>query len=338
MAASPTTAATATEGSGLSPRPRRPAIFSISPKDAAFRQCLIDNGIYPTDYQNPHGDQIPENLSEVLQRLQCQRSSLSTSQFNQDDFKHFKDARIAGTTEAAVMSNIFPTIRGKETIPSDQNVPFNHLEYIGYVADPKPDYFNGVRPEQIRLTVRQDIGQYILPCNDMSRPALPSFFLEVKGTKDHIEESELQVTQDLAYAMRGIHKIRSYRQQPVYDNKAYAFGATFHAAESTLHLYAMHMTKTTAGDSAGRAEFHTTKLRSYFLGQSVDDCRQGITAWRNLKDLAKEYRDRFVAAANEAAGGDGESVNSVKSEPVPTDSEGTTSNGNGLGRVICGFL
>lgn len=83
----------------------------------------------------------------------------------------------------------------------------------------------------------------------------------------------------------------------VFDNKAYTFGATYYSGH--LKLYVMHPTK--SRDPDGKPEYHMTQIRAFALDDSLDSLREGIAAFRNMQDLAKEKRDEFIASANETA-------------------------------------
>ena len=56
-----------------------------------------------------------------------------------------------------------------------------------------------------------------------------------------------------------------------------------------------------------------TQLRSFALTDTIDTFRQGATAFRNGRDLAKEWRDEFIIAANERVG-------SLNAEPSTLES------------------
>jgi hypothetical protein len=93
----------------------KPTTFSS--KDTAFEQELIDNGIYPPGYN----DVEPGNLEEVIEKLGQPRASLSPSKFSREEFVHFRRKNDEATTEAEVMSQVFPMITGKANIPSGYN-------------------------------------------------------------------------------------------------------------------------------------------------------------------------------------------------------------------------
>lgn len=283
-------------GTGSGSRPRRTPGTTISYKDPAFEQALIDNGIYPYN-RGPK----PKNWEEMQERLAQPRPSLSPSQFSDGHFEQFQLKNEEADSESAVKSNVFPLIRGRETVPYGQDHCFNHLEPLApNISDPKPDYYNGSRPSQINSDVRNDLGPYIVPCNNQHRPALTYFFTEAKGPDGKASEVKRQITQDLAAGARGMLKMQSYElDEPVYDGNAQTFGSTYHSGTGTLQLYAMHPTAPAGPDA--EPEYHTTQITAFALTANPKTYQQGIGAWRNLRDLAKERREEFIARANEIA-------------------------------------
>jgi hypothetical protein len=275
---------------------------TLSSKDAAFEQELIDNGVFPPGYD----DIEPSNLEEILEKLKQPRASLSPSKFSREEFLHFRRSNDEATTEAEVMSQVFPIITGKTNIPSGYNQVFNNLEPIGdHISNAQPDYYNGSRPAEIHSKVRDDLERYIIPSSQRHRHALPNFFTEAKGPDGKASEAKRQITQDLAVGARGMLKMQSYGlDEDVYDGNARTFGSTYHSGTSTLQMFAMHPTESMEPD--GRPQYHTTQLRALALTDNSESWRQGVGAWRNLRDLAKENRDEFIASANERADNDDE--------------------------------
>ncbi|KAH8701336.1 hypothetical protein GQ44DRAFT_831942 [Phaeosphaeriaceae sp. PMI808] len=295
-------------------RPNVSTHKKLTPYDAAFEQTLIDNGIYPPGYSNVE----PGNLDEVTRRLGRCRASVSSSKFSHDDLLHFRRKNFEAPTEAQVMSQVFPTILSEAYIPSGFHQLFGNLEpFCENICAPKPDHFNGSRTTGIELKVRHDLDKYIIPSTQKQRPALPNFFVEVKGTDGKISEAKRQVMHDLAVGARGMLKMQSYElNEPAFDNSAYAFGCTYH--DGNLSLYAAHPTK--PGDADGKPEYHTTKIGGFDLTSDIDSYLQGIAAFRNLQDLAKEMRDDFIARANKRARGNKDEPEARSSDPRSTSS------------------
>lgn len=119
----------------------------------------------------------------------CCDGTFETFQLNNDE----------ATTEAEVMSELFPLITWKTHIFPNYNQVYNNLKPLGgHISNPQPLYFNGARTSEIRSKVRNDLEQYIVPSSQRHRPALPNFFTEVRGLDGKASEAKRQITQDLA--------------------------------------------------------------------------------------------------------------------------------------------
>lgn len=78
---------------------------------------------------------------------------------------------------------MFPIIAGDSDTPSGEDIPFNNLAPLtnGTITIPRPDFYDGARPEQLDRRVQGEIRNYIVPLKISSIPALPNFFAEAKG-------------------------------------------------------------------------------------------------------------------------------------------------------------
>ena len=103
-----------------------------------------------------------------------------------------------------------------------------------------------------------------------------------------------KITEDLAYGARGMHKIQSYGQgQSVFDGNAYTIGLIYDCYDRDLACYTMHATGP-AGPN-GEPNYWTNYICSFNMIDSVDTFREGVAAFRNAQDWAKEQRDKFIA-------------------------------------------
>ena len=262
-------------------------------RDLAFQQTLIDSGCFPYGYTRSNTDPpLPNNLDEIHEKLRQPRGPSVTNK----DFLHFKSLNFSVTTKAEVISKILPIIRGRESIPSGQDCNFDNLKQLADMSKPKPDYFNGSSPVEVPPKIRGDLGEYIVPSSNNSRPLLPNFFFELDAPDKH--DARWKVTQDLVYGARGMHKIQSYMQdQPMFDGNAYAIGGTYDCYTQTLMLHTTHPTRPT--DPNGEPEYWTTMIRSYAMIDKFDPFREGVAVFRNAQDWAKEQRDAFIKVAKE---------------------------------------
>jgi hypothetical protein len=285
--------------------------------DGDFEQHLIDHHIYTEGYDYPDDRPTPEpsNLEGFYQRLAQPRPSLSPSHFTASDFKDFKQKNARVISEGKVMRTVFPTIYGNADIPNEGDLVFTQLESItnGITANAKPDFYDGARPEDIDKRVREDLGPYIVPLTHQHAPAAPNFFTEAKPPKGGADVAKRQACYDGALGARGMHQLQSYKQEPVYDNNAYTISSTYHNGQ--LLMYATHPTAPIG--SGNSPEYHTTQLNGWTVTGNRDTYLQGATGFRNGRDLAKEWRDEFISAANERA----RSMNEVQDATHLTQAE-----------------
>lgn len=271
-----------------------------SPYDPNFEQNLIDNSIYPDDYEFPDGrdPSRPINENEILDRFRQPRPSLSPSRFSEKAFRSFKQKNSRALNEDAVMGDVFPVIQGTARIPSAKNLVFGNLEPLtqGNLVDAKPDFYDGARPAQIDLRIREELGSYITPATLGQAPALPNFFNEAKGPDGSAAVAKRQACFDGALGARGIHKLRSFEagHTLAHDNNAYTITSTYH--DGTLKMYTVHPTQSTNPENS--PEYHMTQLRSFAMTDAAERFREGASAFRNARDWAKTQRDELIAAAN----------------------------------------
>ncbi len=196
------------------------------------------------------------------------------------------------------MGDVFPVIQGTACIPFAKNLAFANLEPLthGNFVDAKPDFYDGARPAQIDLRIRQELGPYVVPATQRQAPALPNFFTEAKNPDGSAAVAKRQACFDGALGARGIHRLRSFEANPrlVHDNNAYTITSTYH--DGTLKLYTIHNTQ--ASDIEVSPEYHMTQLNTFAITGTAERFREGVTAFRNARDWAKEQRDRVIATAN----------------------------------------
>ncbi|KAJ2895073.1 hypothetical protein MKZ38_006960 [Zalerion maritima] len=303
-----------TKGTSVPPRSR---ITSTCNRD--FERHLIDNGIYPEGYDHPDGRVTPEpdNMDEILKSLAAPRASLSPSRFPQSAFRDFRRINTQAFDEDEVMRKVAPVLGGNADIPNKQNTMFTMLKPMtdGSIPRAKPDYFDGVRREDIHGEVRDKLGETIIATDYARAPVLPNFFMEAKGPDGAPSGAQRQVCYDGAIGARAMHSLQNYgNDEPVYDGNAYAIGTTYH--DGQLKMYAHYPTPTTQG---GPPEYHMTQIDSWGMTGNLKSCVDGIKAFRNGREWAKEQRDSFIEAANARAWGDAEAPSAQHATEVQQD-------------------
>ena len=267
--------------------------------DPAFKQHLIDNGIFHEGYGGLKNVQEPVNLEEINTRLRMPRASLSPSRFNREDFWDFKEHNQDALTEDTVMSKAFPIIAGTAKIPSQQNLLFGNLKDLtdGSITKAKPDFYDGTVPSELNKQIRADLGPFIVPSTNTSAPCLPNLFVEGKGLDGNPAVCERQALYDGALGARGVHQLRSYIDSEIlYDDNAYTITSTYHGGTGVLKLYTIHPTPSTHPEKV--CEFRQTKLKGFIMTEDPDTFRQGASALRNARDWAQEKRKELIAMAN----------------------------------------
>ncbi|KAL8904661.1 MAG: hypothetical protein Q9207_003110 [Kuettlingeria erythrocarpa] len=270
--------------------------------DPAFEQHLIDHGIYPEGYGGVRNLQEPHNWEEINARLALPRASLSPSRFTREDFLHFKEQNQEALTETKVMSKAFPIIAGTADIASQENLLFKNLQDLtdGSITKAQPDLYDGARPEDLNKQIRDELGPYIVPSTNTAAPCLPNFVTEGKGPKGPADVNKLQACYDGVVCERGILELSSYVDPgTVQYNIAHTITSTYHGGTGDLTIYSTHANQ--SNNPQHPIEYRMTQLNGWKMTGNPDTFRQGATAWRNARGLAKEKREELIAAANAKA-------------------------------------
>ena len=297
--------------------------------DPPFEQHLKDHGIYMNNRA-----QKPNNWAEINERLAQPRPSLSPSQFSEGAFEAFQETNEEALTESKVMSKAFPIIAGTADIPSQENLRFTNLKDLtdGSITKAQPDFYDGARPEDLNKQIREELGPYIVPSTNTAAPCLANFCTECKGLDGSAPVCKLQATYDGVVCERGMIELSSYTDpETVPYNIAHTITSTYHSGTGDLTIYSTHVNQ--SNNPQHPIEYRMTQLNGWKMTGNPDTFRQGATAWRNARGLAKEKREELIAAANAKAlnaesPGFGSSMQSFVSlssnEPIQPESETST--------------
>jgi hypothetical protein len=146
--------------------------------------------------------------------------------------------------------------------------------------------------------IKDDLGHFIMP--SAANPqfhVVPNFFMEVKAPNKDADVAKRQTYG--ALEARAIHSLQTYKEDPFYDNKTYTITSIYDAGTGTFELYATHPTQPT--NPSISPEYHMSHIDSFVLTSDPDTYRQGITAFRNTRNWAKEQRDRSIEKTNTKA-------------------------------------
>ncbi|KAI0399003.1 hypothetical protein F4802DRAFT_612897 [Xylaria palmicola] len=282
---------------------QKPPAKRITPYSRAFQQHLIDNGIFPNRYQNPEGQILapPENLEEILQAMTKPRPDLSPSHFTEEDFETFLQAHGNARKESQVMATVISIIEGEKDVSCTcGKIPFKNLDYLteNNLAPGNPDIYYGSKPEQLNQEVREKLRGHIVPSTQDNLPILPNFFLSVKGPAGSQAIADREASYNGTLGARGIDSLQKYGD-PDFDsgNKAYTVSSTFNYG--CLQIYTIHVLSSTGSEASSK--YLTRQIKGYVLTSDIDQFRAGVSAYRNLRDWAKEKRDEAIQKANKRA-------------------------------------
>ncbi|KAI9708413.1 MAG: hypothetical protein M1828_002994 [Chrysothrix sp. TS-e1954] len=277
--------------SSKTPRTKKSSAYG-----ADFEQHLYDHGIIMKS-RVPK----PGNLNEINRKLAELRSSLSPSRFSDTAFEAFQAKNDEAQSESDIMSKVLPIVMGEADIPSSRNIQFNNLAPLtdGEITLDQPDYYEGSRPADLHLRVRKELGDYIVPSTNKSRPCLPNFFAEAKGPSGNAAVVKRQACHDGAMGARAIYKTRLYVDSTTaLDNNAYTIASTYSGGSGGgfLTLYTTH--PTASEDPERTVDYRMTQLNGWHMTGNPDSFRQGASALRNARDWAQEKRKGLITAAN----------------------------------------
>ncbi|KAI9041900.1 uncharacterized protein KD926_006446 [Aspergillus affinis] len=219
-----------------------------------------------------HGTDVckPENIAEIQRRLRAPRPSLALSEDSlRQEYKEFQRLNDRTPDEQLVIKKILLILEGPQqaSFHDSSNYPFTNLAPLtnGTLANAKPDIYYGAPPHQLHPRVREQLSDQVIPTRQGNSPITPNFFVETKG-----------------------------------DNHAYAIASTFQ--DGRQDIYATHPTRTPSNIDPGadrQTDYLMTQVGYYALTGSPEAYQQDVSAYRNSRDLAKEYRDEFIRQAND---------------------------------------
>jgi hypothetical protein len=265
-----------------------------------FEQNLIDHGIYHEGYRYPNGrkPEKPKNWEEIKRRLSQPRASLTSSKFDDEEFENFQLAITYASNELPA-TTLITTIEGgiKNPTTVGGGYPFGNLKPLtdGKISSAWPDRFFGARPEQLNRKIRDELCHTIIPSTQDSRPMLPNFFLEMKGTEASPAVAKRQACYDGALGARAMQSLQSYgKDVPIYDSNAYTIASTYQ--DGTLRMYTSHPIEPTG--SRHKPEYVMAKLGGWLMTEDLETFCRGATWYRNARKWTKEKRNEFIMTAN----------------------------------------
>lgn len=232
-------------------------------------------------------------------------SALPESTTLDQEYEDFLELNHDAADKQAVITEVLAVLEGKHRARSQVagGHPFRNMAPLtdGTLASAKPDLYHGARPNQLAPAIQEQLHKQIRPSSQSNRSVAPNFFIEAKGHHGTRRAATRQACYDGALGARAMHSLRLFGGvgDSGYDDKAYTIMSTYRAG--TLRIYTTHPTRSRSPDRP--TDYVMTQIGHYSLIGSPESYREGRDAYRNSRDLAKEYRDEIIRQANKRCAG-----------------------------------
>lgn len=200
------------------------------------------------------------------------------------------------------MDDVIPIFTGNANIQKARNPPFSNVDAMPAACSIRvvPAFFDGALPDAVEQAVRDNLDRMIVPTKLACTPIAPNVFFEVTPKRGKVIVTRRKAFQYGAIGARAMLALQNYgADEPVFDGKAYTYSAAYHPDAEIFEIFAHHITPPTTPE--GRLQYHTTQLGLWEMKKSIEDFVRGVTAFRNVRDLAQRQRDEFIRVANERA-------------------------------------
>lgn len=252
----------------------------------------------------------PHNWNEIKRMVAQSRPTLLTSEFSDGAFENFKQAQDDPCLKTTVMSMIFPTTTGPSEIPALGNMSFGDSKPMSndILVDPKSDFYDGARPAQIDRRLRDELASSITPFAHEHAPALPNYFIKVRGPDESESVALGHAFHDGIIGARAMHKLQSHGAESLsstslHDNNRAAYTLTSLYNRGRLTIYAVyphihHHPSSTIDPPNVPSHYEIHPLHNWDLTKSRTRFQKGVTGLRNALEWARAQRDDIIATAN----------------------------------------
>ena len=302
-----------------------------TPYKGDFQLHLINHGIYPPKYKYPSGEPTPEpsNLAEIRSRSTVHRASLDSNL--EELYETFCD-ELASCRREAEVSSCVPLLRSKSDEPHLRSMDLAFTNFLpltdGTIVPAKPDIYYGARPDILLPEIQEACNGLVVPSPEKTHPMLPNFFVALKGPRGDRPVAESQACYDGALGARGLTLLASIGAgKQVLDDQAYTITSTL--KDGVLRMYTSHLY--ISRDPRRSWECAMTSICSHLLDGGPDQFRDGVTAYRNLNEWAKEQRDSKILSANEGPASTRDELLNFYSNNQLTGSQNVKDNRNVVG-------
>ncbi|KAH0531336.1 hypothetical protein TsFJ059_000181 [Trichoderma semiorbis] len=266
---------------------------------------LVDNNIFPEGFRYPDSYPAPEliNLDTILDELSVGRCGQRW--YEEKKFRMLQHTNHS-LSRSTIMRRVIPILKGSvddiDLEPDTMNDGGTELDNLNPLVEGvevvlQPDYFDGVPFTAIDRKIRDALGGIIIPSKHIAAPIAPNFFLEVRKPSGNAVTTKMEACYYGACGARLMHAIQNYGQnrRPKYDEKAYSFSSTY--INGLLKIYAHFIVEQDheLGELPG---YHMFELKAFNMTNTYDDFINGCCAFRNVRELAAQFRNDFITDAN----------------------------------------
>ncbi|KAK0612981.1 hypothetical protein B0T17DRAFT_620351 [Bombardia bombarda] len=232
----------------------------------SFPQVLRDNDIRLDGSRAELAD-----LEELLRERDV-RPSLTPSQCSDEEIEKIFQANATAATETDVERKVVSAIVGWSPFPNSSNVSWSNMSSMtgGETAPPQPDLYYGTHVSNILKSIRERVGQLIIPSINPHAPALPHLVLENEGPGGDFEVAKRQAGYSGAVAARSALALENIGQDvPTYDNKAMVHAWTYTSSPGLLTHYVVRV---------------TPPSQALHSQDTTQQYRVGVSAFRDCRD------------------------------------------------------
>lgn len=277
---------------------------SSSPYDENFRQHLIDHNVFPPFYQLRNDGTLQtlpraHNHDEVLARLRQSRTDLSSAPFTNAAFHKFQ-VDYANGPEEGLLDFVYSVLEGPDIDRGGRGGRSRLTNLANLISvtltAPMPDLYYGAHPEEILPGLWNHLSNHIEPSTQKDLPAAPNFFLAAKGPNGTQAVAINQAVYDGATGARAIAALENFAGTPSMDGNIKAISSAL--VGGSLYIYGVHLAPPMNNRSS--ITYIVQQLDAYCLTGNLENCRRGLTIFRNAIDWTGELHSAAIAKANAA--------------------------------------
>lgn len=218
--------------------------------------------------------------------------------FNEEEHVAFKAELLTQHTKVAATSYFASHIACDEDMPrmnNDMSLKFSNLRPLFWgIAPAKPDFYDGAHPNALGEDMKYDLSHFITPSDMAQTSILPNFFVSITEPGKSPSVAYKSAIYNGVLGARAIMQLQSYRSHwgLVVDGNAYTITNTY--GDGTLRMYAVFPEFAASDPSNWTVNYQVTQIGGWDLTGSLTQYRAAVCALRNLRQWAKEQRDKLV--------------------------------------------